>query len=45
MEWVIRPGLGLGALTFGAQQHEVARHLGKPEEVCPDKIGDDDTVA
>jgi hypothetical protein len=45
VEWVIRPGLGLGVLAFGALQHEVARYLGKPEEVCADKIGGRDTIA
>jgi hypothetical protein len=45
IEWVVYPGAGLGALVFGVHQHEVARYLGKPEEVDTSKIGNDDTIA
>lgn len=44
-EWVIRPGLGLGDLLFGASRYGTIRYLGEPEEVSDYPLGADRTIA
>src|ERR1051325_7844020 len=43
--WVLRPGVGLGGLVFGAARDDVYLYLGNPEDVSEDLLGPDPRVA
>jgi len=45
VRWVIRPGIGLGDLLFGAPREEVRLLLGQPEDVREDLLGIDPSVS
>jgi len=45
MQWVVRPGLGLGDLRFGALRGEVRLRLGNPEEIKTEAWGYDLHIA
>jgi hypothetical protein len=44
-DWVIRPGIGLGDLAFGASQDDVRQFLGEPDDVAEDLLGASASIA
>lgn len=44
MNWIVRPGIGLGDLLFGSSRDVVRSQLGEPDDVDEDLLGPDPQV-
>jgi hypothetical protein len=45
MQWIVRPGIGLGDLRFGSEREEVRLLLGNPEDISERPLGYDKSIA